>query len=294
MGDSDKITMFLSKDLTSFETVVYMRPFGGVRQYAPSKWYFTCRKKNMKHYKGGFSNKDQALGYQMTWARLDPYNRFGLMYVEVDGNVLFRFSNGGKGIISVVDRHLLTDYSWSLNTGGYLCGRMKSSLKSMHRVILSSAQVPPSPLHTDCDHINGVKTDNRRCNLRWTTVTENMYNQSKYKTNKSGRTGVYHDTRSFCFVTIGENSKRTYHRYDSNDVESARVAWKEAVNTRCIFERKNELMLSSHSDYLSSPTLDKAWWASLQPIIRHRMDLYNRRNRQKKRIRKRKTPPEKV
>lgn len=40
------------------------------------------------------------------------------------------------------------------------------------------------------DHINGIKDDNRWCNLREATRNENLYNIGKYPRNKSGFKGV--------------------------------------------------------------------------------------------------------
>ena len=41
------------------------------------------------------------------------------------------------------------------------------------------------------DHINHVRTDNRICNLREVTHTQNQRNRSRNHTNTSGITGVY-------------------------------------------------------------------------------------------------------
>jgi hypothetical protein len=42
----------------------------------------------------------------------------------------------------------------------------------------------------EIDHINGVRGDNRICNLRLVSRMENMMNKRRYKNNKSGYIGV--------------------------------------------------------------------------------------------------------
>lgn len=45
------------------------------------------------------------------------------------------------------------------------------------------------------DHINGDSLDDRLCNLREATESQNRCNVSKYKNNQSGYKGVYFDKR---------------------------------------------------------------------------------------------------
>lgn len=55
----------------------------------------------------------------------------------------------------------------------------------LHRLLLS----PPDGMVID--HINGDGLDNRRCNMRITTVTQNNRNRGKGRNNSSGFKGVY-------------------------------------------------------------------------------------------------------
>lgn len=72
-----------------------------------------------------------------------------------------------------------------INHKGYVetaCGRL------LHRVLLGVTE--PEVL---VDHINHIKTDNRRCNLRKCFVGENNKNKGKTKTNTSGFKGASYD-----------------------------------------------------------------------------------------------------
>ena len=68
---------------------------------------------------------------------------------------------------------------------GMICGR---PLKA-HRVIwaLHYGEWPENQI----DHINGVRSDNRICNLRSVTNNENCRNMAMSSANKSGVTGVH-------------------------------------------------------------------------------------------------------
>ncbi len=57
--------------------------------------------------------------------------------------------------------------------------RDKPTIPRMHRIILSA------PSDMEVDHINGDGLDNRRCNLRLCTKTENRRNKRKQKGNYS-------------------------------------------------------------------------------------------------------------
>ena len=66
---------------------------------------------------------------------------------------------------------------------------MQSYGKAMklHRYLFSIVD----NLDLEIDHINRITTDNRRCNLRIATCSENCINRSLQHLNKSGVIGVY-------------------------------------------------------------------------------------------------------
>jgi hypothetical protein len=74
-----------------------------------------------------------------------------------------------KSIIDIEDLDLVKPYTWSLYTGGYI--RSAKLRTSMHRFLMS-----PIPDGMQVDHINRIRLDNRRSNLRIVTRSENMKN----------------------------------------------------------------------------------------------------------------------
>lgn len=75
-----------------------------------------------------------------------------------------------------------------LETNGYRRLSIDGVKYWAHRVcwLLSTGELPEN----DIDHINGVRSDNRRKNLRSCTRAENHQNNTKRSTNTSGYLGV--------------------------------------------------------------------------------------------------------
>ncbi|HDD9014168.1 TPA: HNH endonuclease [Escherichia coli] len=106
---------------------------------------------------------------------------------------------------------------------GYWCIRYAGTLHYAHRIIWEMFNGPIPEGH-QIDHIWHDRLDNRIENLRLVTVTENNRNQSKFKTNKSGVTGVHWDKkRKKWVVTIWNNNKIKYLGGFENIVDAIAV-----------------------------------------------------------------------
>ena len=72
---------------------------------------------------------------------------------------------------------------------GYKQGRLANKTVKAHRVAwkLYHGEEP----HCEIDHINGIRHDNRMCNLRLAEGFQNRMNICRYKNNSSGVTGVH-------------------------------------------------------------------------------------------------------
>lgn len=76
----------------------------------------------------------------------------------------------------------------SLNSKGYFCCCIEYKSYLLHRVIwfYMTGEWP-----NQIDHINGIRTDNRWCNLREVSPAENNKNQKLRTDNKSKQVGVF-------------------------------------------------------------------------------------------------------
>lgn len=90
-------------------------------------------------------------------------------------------------IVDDEDYHRLIKRNWSY-AGGYAVTKIRTeegyTTLAMHKMLMNPQK------GFDVDHINHNKLDNRKCNLRICTRSQNKQNQAKQKNNKSGFKGV--------------------------------------------------------------------------------------------------------
>ena len=96
----------------------------------------------------------------------------------------------------------------NLNKGGYLRVHLRKDNYSytplIHRLV-AQAFLPNPNNKPQIDHINTNKTDNRVCNLRWTTASENMKNPITLESSRIANSGENNPM----FGVIGANNKRS-------------------------------------------------------------------------------------
>ena len=96
-----------------------------------------------------------------------------------------------KGMTAIVDDddyERVNTLSWYFN-GRYAARRERGKTILLHRFIIET------PTGFVTDHINGIKTDNRKSNLRICTQSQNRANSKRSKSNTSGFKGVCFDKR---------------------------------------------------------------------------------------------------
>ena len=104
-----------------------------------------------------------------------------------------------------------------IGVNGYQEGRLKGVGITAHRVAfaLMTGHWPSEQV----DHINGIRSDNRWCNLREATQSVNSRNMAMQSRNTSGRIGVHFDNGRNKWVAQGRANGQHYNlgRFDTKE-----------------------------------------------------------------------------
>jgi len=95
-------------------------------------------------------------------------------------------TQGKFALVDDEDFDNLNQWQWHFTTG-YAARRAWPS----NKIVLMHRELMQTPKGKDTDHINRNGLDNRKCNLRICTRSENNLNKDKQKSNTSGYKGVY-------------------------------------------------------------------------------------------------------
>lgn len=101
-------------------------------------------------------------------------------YSKDSGNLIWRISRGSKSKGSIAG---------AVSGDGYLYAGVDGGIHLAHRLVWIY-EFGGIPNWAQIDHINRIKTDNRICNLRLATGSQNQINRHIQRNNSSGVRGV--------------------------------------------------------------------------------------------------------
>jgi hypothetical protein len=159
-----------------------------------NKWEVSIMSDGKRIYLGLFANFEDAVAVRK-WAEVNYASQF--KYETADG------TTDPDRIKQALDYNPETGvFTWKMKTSNcIIIGNEAGGVgkKGYHRIrvfgvhwlshrlafLIMEGRVPDT-----IDHINGIPSDNRWCNLRAVTQQENCKNQKRRNTNKSGAQGV--------------------------------------------------------------------------------------------------------
>ena len=155
-------------------------------------------------------------------------------YEFKDDYVIGLSSNKDKEFyISKEDYELIKEYTWYINSKGYVATRMKKENEEgvvytmfLHRLIMN-IENKGNYHEEEVEHIDRNPLNNKRSNLMIKKHSENMLNKSKYKNNTSGITGVnWNKNKQKWQVRVYKNSRVAYYEETTNFEEAVRLRLK--------------------------------------------------------------------
>jgi HNH endonuclease len=128
------------------------------------------------------------------------------------GHVTRRFSIPDGLLFDECDREFVLSAAWSVTSAGYA---YSGRLGLLHRAIMKA---PPGSV---VDHINGIRLDDRRCNLRLVTHQENLQNHISPPRSNTGHYGVTFDANRGRYCAYATLSGRRVFLGRFRDLDSA-------------------------------------------------------------------------
>jgi len=131
-----------------------------------------------------------------------------------------KLQNGGAALVSVEDYERLSEHRWFRSSAGYAHRQGwhgKQGKGGVHWTVWMHREVNGTPDDSFTDHINGIKLDNRRENLRTVNKCQNSANRPKIRRKElsSSLKGVSFHTASGLWrsrINLSGKEHTSYHK----------------------------------------------------------------------------------
>lgn len=166
---------------------------------------------------------------------------------EEHGNYIKVFDKRDRSfIIDREDFELVKKYTWRVRVAKNGSNYVASFTEDYKTILLHRLIMDIDTNHV-VDHINGDETDNRRSNLRITTVSNNAKNRAIHKNNTSGFTGVY--------FYAGKWRARIHYNHKQISLGYFKT-FEDAVNARLDAEEKYFKEFSRNTFHLANDVIN--------------------------------------
>ena len=194
---------------------------------------------------------------------------------------------GGVAIVSAEDYDKLSKYKWHMDADGYIRSTINRNTIKMHRYILNVSN--PNVI---VDHINKIRHDNRRENIRLSNGSKNAQNRSIGKNKKSSKyRGVtYHTSMKKYRARLILNKKSIYMGLFKNEIDAAKAVDMYLVHNKGFdhiplnFPQKREKYLKKTFKPYQSKKINKTIYRGLTKRKNGRCDVTIRINKKDIRI----------
>ena len=123
-----------------------------------------------------------------------------------------------KILLDSQDRHFLNEHSWCKDSHGYASAWIDHKCVRLHHLILLKKK------YFEVDHVNRNPLDNRRCNLRYVTRSQNCMNCSMKRNNSSGYKGVCWNKEHEKWVAqVGINKRKIHLGYFTSKKKASKI-----------------------------------------------------------------------
>ena len=161
----------------------------------------------------------------------NPYNREKFDSIkDIVGDLLRYDSETGDLFWKVnrTNRVFAGDIAGRVHALGYKTVTIMGKFFYAHQIawLLHYGELPDGEI----DHINRVRHDNRLCNLREVSTSENVANGNMRRNNKSGYRGVFWRSQVQKWQAKIDCNGRRYHLGTFNTAKEAFVAYQNAFN----------------------------------------------------------------